>query len=324
MVHLHTFTQRKNRETLLATFRMSKKHMLLAGSALYMAAAGAGYVYFSRNKEPFSSNSAGVGAPQNTDKTWAELAKTYDERVGTDELLIGMTMLRRLLCRHAHGDVLEVAVGTGRNLSYLTDKASTLTLTDRNGPMLSVALEKLGVPTSQQATAPAITTTVTPSHSPSLTSSSASPASPSLTDSTVTSTSSWEGFSKVGANKTPLRARVASVEQLPFSDNSFDTVVDTFGLCSCVDPVVALREIQRVCRPDGVILLLEHGRSDYNWMTRLLDANADKHAATWGCWWNRDIRAAIATADLVVETLYTWHFGTTYYIIARPHKSSSS
>ena len=43
-----------------------------------------------------------------------------------------------------------------------------------------------------------------------------------------------------------------------FADNSFDTVVDTFGLCSFDDPVKVLVEMQRVCRKDGgVILLME-------------------------------------------------------------------
>lgn len=50
-------------------------------------------------------------------------------------------------------------------------------------------------------------------------------------------------------------------KQLDFADNSFDTVVDTFGLCSFDDPVAVLKEMERVCKPDGKILLLEHGRS---------------------------------------------------------------
>lgn len=56
-----------------------------------------------------------------------------------------------------------------------------------------------------------------------------------------------------------LVADAANLTQYP--DNSFDTVVDTFGLCSFDDPVVVLKELQRVCKPDGKILLLEHGRS---------------------------------------------------------------
>ena len=42
-----------------------------------------------------------------------------------------------------------------------------------------------------------------------------------------------------------------------FPDQCFDTVVDTFGLCSYDDPVAVLKEMQRVCKPDGKILLLE-------------------------------------------------------------------
>lgn len=56
-----------------------------------------------------------------------------------------------------------------------------------------------------------------------------------------------------------LVADAAKLVQFP--DNSFDTVVDTFGLCSFDDPIAVLRELQRVCKPDGKILLLEHGRS---------------------------------------------------------------
>lgn len=56
-----------------------------------------------------------------------------------------------------------------------------------------------------------------------------------------------------------LVADAAKLEQYP--DNSFDTVVDTFGLCSFDDPIAVLKELQRVCKPNGKILLLEHGRS---------------------------------------------------------------
>ena len=55
---------------------------------------------------------------------------------------------------------------------------------------------------------------------------------------------------------------VADAERgLPYGDGAFDTVVDTFGLCSYEDPIAALREMRRVCQPGGQVLLLEHGRS---------------------------------------------------------------
>ena len=35
-------------------------------------------------------------------------------------------------------------------------------------------------------------------------------------------------------------------EQFHYSEGEFDTVVDTFGLCSCADPVAALKEMKKV------------------------------------------------------------------------------
>ena len=50
--------------------------------------------------------------------TYDELAKSYDSQIDFDELVMGMLLLRRYLLSKATGDVLEVAVGTGRNLKY--------------------------------------------------------------------------------------------------------------------------------------------------------------------------------------------------------------
>ncbi|KAG5181068.1 S-adenosyl-L-methionine-dependent methyltransferase, partial [Tribonema minus] len=52
------------------------------------------------------------------------------------------------------------------------------------------------------------------------------------------------------------------VEQLKFRDGTFDTVVDTFGLCVFGDPVAALREMGRVCATNGRVLLLENSKSE--------------------------------------------------------------
>jgi phosphatidylethanolamine/phosphatidyl-N-methylethanolamine N-methyltransferase len=50
------------------------------------------------------------------------------------------------------------------------------------------------------------------------------------------------------------------VQQLAFPSNSFDTVFATFVFCSVPDPVAGLKELKRVCKPNGILLLLEHMR----------------------------------------------------------------
>jgi ubiquinone/menaquinone biosynthesis C-methylase UbiE/predicted ester cyclase len=55
--------------------------------------------------------------------------------------------------------------------------------------------------------------------------------------------------------------RVGDAESLPFPDESFDTVVCTYGLCTIPDDAAAIREAKRVLRPGGRILLAEHVRS---------------------------------------------------------------
>ncbi|KAG2453444.1 hypothetical protein HYH02_001665 [Chlamydomonas schloesseri] len=103
-----------------------------------------------------------------------------------------------------------------------------------------------------------------------------------------------------------------------FAPGQFDTVVDTFGLCSHEDPVQVLKEMARVCKPGGRILLLQHGRSHYQWLNDKLDGSAADHQRKWGCLWNRDILDIVKQAGLVVDKSTRWHFGTSYYIVAYP------
>jgi methyltransferase OMS1 len=113
--------------------------------------------------------------------------------------------------------------------------------------------------------------------------------------------------------------------KLDYPDQYFDTIVDTFGLCSYDDPIAVLRELQRVCKPNGKILLLEHGRSkSWEFITKYLDKHAERHAKNWGCVWNRDLDQVLEESGLRLETLRTWHFGTTYYVICTPGHSTPS
>jgi ubiquinone/menaquinone biosynthesis C-methylase UbiE len=64
---------------------------------------------------------------------------------------------------------------------------------------------------------------------------------------------------------------VMDARHLEFPAGAFDTAVATWVYCSVPDPVLALRELARVCRPGGQILLLEHVRIDAPVVGRLMD-----------------------------------------------------
>jgi ubiquinone/menaquinone biosynthesis C-methylase UbiE len=54
---------------------------------------------------------------------------------------------------------------------------------------------------------------------------------------------------------------VADAQALPFDDDAFDTVVATLALCSIPDDAAGVREMTRVLRPGGRLVLLDHVRS---------------------------------------------------------------
>lgn len=63
----------------------------------------------------------------------------------------------------------------------------------------------------------------------------------------------------------------ADAMNLGFADASFETVVTSCTMCSVPDPIRALRELYRVLRPGGEILMFEHVRSSNLLMGLALD-----------------------------------------------------
>ena len=102
------------------------------------------------------------------------------------------------------------------------------------------------------------------------------------------------------ADKLSLTIRFAlmDAQTLGFPDECFDTVVSSLSTCTFPDPIAALGEMARVCRRDGRILLLEHGRSDREWLGRWQDRQADGFAKRLGCHWNREPAKMVRDAGL--------------------------
>ena len=63
---------------------------------------------------------------------------------------------------------------------------------------------------------------------------------------------------KAGKKGVQVHLQQMDVQNLEFEDNTFDTVVASFVFCSVPDPVRGLMEVERVCKPEGKVLLLEH------------------------------------------------------------------
>ena len=107
-------------------------------------------------------------------------------------------------------------------------------------------------------------------------------------------------------------------EHMTFPSHSFDSVVSSLAVCTFPHPVDALREMARVCKPDGRILLLEHGRSDRRWFGNLQDRFAEKFASRSGCHWNREPLELVREAGLRVLTSRRSYLGMIHAIEARP------
>jgi ubiquinone/menaquinone biosynthesis C-methylase UbiE len=91
-------------------------------------------------------------------------------------------------------------------------------------------------------------------------------------------------------------------EAIPFPDDSFDTVVSTYTLCSVDDQAQVLRELRRVLRPGGRVLFLEHGRAPdrgpAKWQRRI---EPIWKRAMGNCHLTREVSAAVREAGFAVE-----------------------
>lgn len=102
----------------------------------------------------------------------------------------------------------------------------------------------------------------------------------------------------------PVTLTQAAAEALPFPDEHFDTVVATAVFCSVGNPERGLREIWRVLKPGGSLLLLEHVRAQGKPAARVQDALVPVTTRLFGnCHWNRDTKAAVlSTGFQVIQT----------------------
>ncbi|KAF2712510.1 S-adenosyl-L-methionine-dependent methyltransferase [Pleomassaria siparia CBS 279.74] len=105
------------------------------------------------------------------------------------------------------------------------------------------------------------------------------------------------------------------------AQDGYDTVIQTMGLCSTAEPEKLLQNLEAATKEDGgQILLLEHGKSHWEWLNKLLDKTAPAHANEHGCWWNKDIGKIVQDSGLEVVAMRRYNFGTTWWIEMKPRK----
>jgi len=114
-----------------------------------------------------------------------------------------------------------------------------------------------------------------------------------------------------------LQTQIMDAEKLEFADGMFDTVTSTLSTCTFPNPVQALREMKRVCRTGGLILLLEHGHSSLPWLANFQDRNVLRHyQQNAGCRWNQDPLELVKSAGLNIIHSKRFGLGIFHAIVA--------
>lgn len=116
-----------------------------------------------------------------------------------------------------------------------------------------------------------------------------------------------------------VHSAVMDAEHLEFADGAFDTVVSTLSTCTFPNPIIALQEMKRVCRPNGLILLLEHGHSSVPILANYQDRHEYQHYESHsGCRWNQDPVELLQLAGIKLIKSKRNILGMFHSIEARP------
>lgn len=96
--------------------------------------------------------------------------------------------------------------------------------------------------------------------------------------------------------------KIGDVQALEYPDSTFDAIVATCVFCSVPNPVLGLKELRRVLKPEGKIYLLEHMRIQSEPFGRLMDAINPLVVRMMGANINRRTLDNIQKAGLEIES----------------------
>jgi ubiquinone/menaquinone biosynthesis C-methylase UbiE len=110
----------------------------------------------------------------------------------------------------------------------------------------------------------------------------------------------------------------ADAEELPFPDASFDSAAVSLALCTIPNPERALRELARVCRSDGRIVMLEHVLSPVRLVAMAERLLSPLQERAMGCHLDRETIDVARGLGFEVLEEQRRLFGVFRLVVARP------
>ncbi|WP_059172541.1 class I SAM-dependent methyltransferase [Bacillus sp. FJAT-27445] len=110
----------------------------------------------------------------------------------------------------------------------------------------------------------------------------------------------------------------ANIEEAELEANRYDTVISTLSLCSYPNPEKVLERMAQWARPDGQILLMEHGLSSnpiFGWLQKKANHFLLKK---FGCNHNRDIVKMVEASSFQVKKIESFWMNSVHLIWASP------
>lgn len=108
--------------------------------------------------------------------------------------------------------------------------------------------------------------------------------------------------------RAPFEVRLLDLpgEEIPLDDNSVDTVLLTYTLCTIPDWHSALQQMRRVLKPGGKLVFCEHGLAPDERVQKFQDkVNPFWKKVAGGCHLNRPIPNYIEEGGFSIQTLET-------------------
>ena len=116
----------------------------------------------------------------------------------------------------------------------------------------------------------------------------------------------------------PVTFEQVDASHLPFDDMQFDTVSTSLTLCTVPDPERALREMSRVVRPDGRIVILEHVRAPNRIVARIQRMLSPWQQRRMGCHLDRTTDELVREMGFTVVHHRTRFFGIFHLLVLEP------